>query len=63
MWMDFRAWYLAFSIYGMLKKVGNIGHDAHMGGAIVGIVVAVIYTPAKLLSMNAVYLGIMSRTR
>lgn len=51
--------YLAFSIYGMLKKVGNIGHDAHMGGAIVGIAVAVIYTPAKLLSMNAVYLGIM----
>ncbi|NDV95401.1 rhomboid family intramembrane serine protease [Dysgonomonas sp. 521] len=51
--------YLAFSIYGMLKNVGNIGHDAHMGGAVVGIVVALIYTPSEVLSANAFYLGIM----
>jgi membrane associated rhomboid family serine protease len=51
--------YLAFSIYGMLKNVGNIGHDAHMGGAAVGIIMAVIYTPEYVLSANACYLGIM----
>lgn len=52
--------YLAFSIYGMLKNVGNIGHDAHMGGAVVGIVVALIYTPSEVLGANAFYLGIMA---
>jgi membrane associated rhomboid family serine protease len=51
--------YLAFSIYGMLKNVGNVGHDAHMGGAAVGIIIAIIYTPAEVLMENALYLGIM----
>jgi membrane associated rhomboid family serine protease len=51
--------YLAFSIYGMLKKVGNVGHDAHLGGAALGIIIAVIYTPDYVLSANAYYLGIM----
>lgn len=51
--------YLGFSIYGMLKNAGNIGHDAHMGGAVVGIIIAVIYTPAHVLRENAYYLGIM----
>ncbi|MDR2949404.1 MAG: rhomboid family intramembrane serine protease [Dysgonomonas sp.] len=55
----FGVGYLAFSIYGMLKSVGNIGHDAHMGGAVVGIVVALIYTPFDLLKSNALYIGIM----
>ncbi len=36
-----KAWifgilYLAFSIYGMKKQLGNIGHDAHFGGAVAG---------------------------
>src|SRR5699024_11815596 len=25
--------YLLYSIYGMKKRIGNIGHDAHFGGA------------------------------
>ena len=28
--------YLVFSIYGMKKQLGNIGHDAHFGGAVAG---------------------------
>lgn len=55
----FGVGYLAFSIYGMLKSVGNIGHDAHMGGAVVGIIIALIYTPFDLLKSNALYIGIM----
>lgn len=55
----FGVGYLSFSIYGMLKNVGNIGHDAHMGGAIVGIIIALIYTPGDLLKDNVLYLGIM----
>jgi membrane associated rhomboid family serine protease len=51
--------YLAFSVYGMLRNAGNIGHDAHMGGAVAGMVIAVIYAPGHVLSANAYYLGIM----
>jgi membrane associated rhomboid family serine protease len=32
----FGVGYLLYSIYGMLKKKDNIGHDAHFGGAIAG---------------------------
>jgi len=34
--------YLLYSIYGMKNKVGNIGHDAHFGGAIGGYVITLI---------------------
>lgn len=34
--------YLLYSIYGMKSRVGNIGHDAHFGGAIGGYVITLI---------------------
>jgi membrane associated rhomboid family serine protease len=34
--------YLLYSIYGMKNRVGNIGHDAHFGGAIGGYVITLI---------------------
>lgn len=34
--------YLLYSIYGMKRRVGNIGHDAHFGGAIGGYVITLI---------------------
>jgi len=34
--------YLLYSIYGMKKSIGNIGHDAHFGGAIGGYVLTLI---------------------
>ena len=37
--------YLLFSIYGMKKSLGNIGHDAHFGGAIAGYVLTLIFAP------------------
>jgi membrane associated rhomboid family serine protease len=37
--------YLLYSIYGMKKKLGNIGHDAHIGGAIAGYVLTLIFAP------------------
>ncbi|OEK08371.1 rhomboid family intramembrane serine protease [Flavivirga aquatica] len=37
--------YLLYSIYGMKKRVGNIGHDAHFGGAIGGYVITLILSP------------------
>lgn len=50
--------YISFSIYGMMKNVGNIGHDAHMGGAIVGIVMTIIFAPEHLMQ-HYLYVGAM----
>mgnify|MGYP001261534127 FL=1 len=37
--------YLLYSIYGMNKNLGNIGHTAHFGGAIAGLFVTLIIKP------------------
>ena len=37
--------YLLFSIYGMKTKLGNIGHDAHFGGAVGGYFITLILAP------------------
>ncbi|WP_114490803.1 rhomboid family intramembrane serine protease [Candidatus Ulvibacter alkanivorans] len=48
-----RAWilgvlYLLYSVYGMKKQLGNIGHDAHIGGAIAGYVLTIVFAPSLL---------------
>ncbi len=40
--------YLLYSIYGMKKSLGNIGHDAHFGGAIAGYVLTILLLPSLL---------------
>jgi len=37
--------YLLYSIYGMKNRVGNIGHDAHFGGAIGGYIITLVLAP------------------
>ena len=37
--------YLLYSIYGMKNGIGNIGHDAHFGGAIGGYLITLILSP------------------
>ncbi|MEL0649846.1 rhomboid family intramembrane serine protease [Algibacter sp. TI.3.09] len=37
--------YLLYSIYGMKKRIGNIGHDAHFGGAIGGYLITLLLSP------------------
>ncbi len=37
--------YLLYSIYGMKKQIGNIGHDAHFGGAVGGYFLTLILAP------------------
>ena len=41
----FGVGYLLYSIYGMKKQVGNIGHAAHLGGAIGGFVLTLALKP------------------
>ncbi len=38
--------YMLYSIYGMKKRIGNIGHDAHFGGAVGGYILTLILVPA-----------------
>ncbi len=37
--------YLLYSIYGMKNRIGNIGHDAHFGGAVGGYIITLIIAP------------------
>ena len=51
----FAILYLGFSVYGMKNNVGNIGHSAHLGGALVGLIATIIYFPT-LLEYNLLYI-------
>jgi len=63
--------YLMYSIYGMKKQLGNIGHDAHFGGAAAGYVVTLLIAPylfqeqlwiILLLAVPIVILFVMQRS-
>lgn len=57
----FGTLYFAYSIYMMLhaKNKDNIGHSAHLGGAMIGMI-AVLITSPQIIVENALYIGIMS---
>ena len=42
----FGVGYLLYSIYGMKKQLGNVGHSAHLGGAIGGFVLTLLLNPS-----------------
>ena len=50
--------YLLYSIYGMKTQMGNIGHDAHFGGAIGGFVATLILAP-YLFQTNLLMIGLL----
>lgn len=41
----FAVGYLLYSIYGMKKQLGNIGHSAHLGGTIGGFILTIVLFP------------------
>jgi len=49
--------YMLYTIYGIRNKAGNIGHEAHLGGALAGILIMVAYQPALLKLHPWVILG------
>lgn len=38
--------YLLYSIFGMKKRLGNVGHDAHIGGALGGYALTLLFAPS-----------------
>lgn len=42
--------YLAYSIYGIRTRMGNVGHEAHLGGGILGMLVAILLVPQLIIT-------------
>ena len=51
--------YLLYSIYGMKNRIGNIGHDAHFGGAIGGYVITLLVMPS-LFETDLGHIGLLA---
>jgi len=63
--------YLLYSIYGMKNRIGNIGHDAHFGGAVGGYIITLVLAPyllgtsllmVALLAIPIIILFVMKKT-
>ncbi|MDO6674974.1 rhomboid family intramembrane serine protease [Tenacibaculum sp. 1_MG-2023] len=55
----FGVGYLLYSIYGMKNQVGNIGHSAHLGGAIGGYLITLLLRPS-VITNHTVMIVIMA---
>lgn len=55
----FGVGYLLYSIYGMKKQVGNVGHAAHLGGAIGGFALTLVLNPA-LFNTNRMFVILLA---
>lgn len=45
----FAILFVLFSVYGIGRQSGNIGHEAHLGGALCGILITALVYPSALL--------------
>lgn len=54
----FGVGYLAYSIYGMKNSIGNVGHTAHLGGAISGFLVLLAQYPS-LIWQHSLMFGLL----
>lgn len=41
--------YVGYSIYGIKSQKGNIGHEAHLGGALIGMLIAIVLHPNAMV--------------
>ncbi len=51
--------FMLFSYYGIRSKRGNIGHDAHLGGAIIGLITATLLHPSIVPNNPVLYPVVM----
>ena len=52
----FGVGYLLYSIYGMKKQLGNVGHSAHLGGAIGGYALMLLLYPEVFIQNKTIVL-------
>lgn len=55
----FGVGYLLYSIYGMKNRIGNIGHDAHFGGAVGGYIITLLLRPS-LFKTDLGHIGLLA---
>jgi len=55
----FGVGYLLYSMYGMKTQLGNIGHSAHLGGAVGGFVLTLALYP-QVFIQNKLMIGILA---
>ena len=55
----FGVGYLLYSIYGMRKQLGNIGHAAHLGGTIGGFAITLLLVPELFIS-NTIFVVLLT---
>jgi len=51
--------YLLFSLYGLKENRGNIGHDAHLGGAIIGFLIAAVMNSAAVRENAGIFFTVL----
>lgn len=51
--------YVLYAIYGIKSKNDNIGHDAHLGGGLIGLLIACLISPQILLTNTATIVTIL----
>lgn len=51
--------YLLYSIYGMKRQLGNIGHAAHLGGTIGGFAITLLLVP-ELFLVNTIFVVLLA---
>ena len=54
--------FIVISVYGMRSNVGNIGHEAHLGGAITGLFTMIILRPELFIQNWEIGLAILAPT-
>lgn len=58
----FAILFVAISFYGARTQLGNIGHDAHLGGALVGLFTTTLLHPAIVQQSPYLYFAIIAIT-
>ncbi|MBU8923006.1 MAG: rhomboid family intramembrane serine protease [Bacteroidales bacterium] len=54
--------FIFVSVYGIRSGLGNIGHEAHLGGAMSGVVISVMIKPSLLAAQPLLIAGLLSLT-
>ncbi len=58
----FGVLFIAVSVWGIRTGLGNIGHEAHLGGAISGILISVLLKPRLLQDRPILIIALLSLT-
>jgi membrane associated rhomboid family serine protease len=55
----FAILFILISFFGLRRQLGNIGHDAHLGGAIIGLLITTVLHPVIVVRSPILYAAVM----